>query len=192
MLAGMTMLAAAAAEVAAEVAHGAAEVAHEAAKSGGGLPQLNTHTFSPQLFWLAVTFGLLFFIMSRIALPRIGDVIEERAGRITRDIEAAQRLKGETDKALADYEKALADARGKASGIAKDMRDKISAETEAKKASVEQTLAGKLQDAERRIAATKSKALEAVDDIAIETASAVVNKLIGQTVSPEDVKKALR
>ena len=192
MLAGMTMLAAAAAEVAAEVAHGATEVAHEAAKSGGGLPQLNTGTFSPQLFWLVLTFAALFFILSRIALPRIGDVIEERAGRIKRDLEAAQRLKGETDKALADYEKALADARGKASAIAKETRERLSAETDAKKASVEKTLGAKLQDAERRIAATKSKALEAVDDIAVETASAVVNKLIGQTVSPEDVKKALR
>lgn len=183
MLAGMTMLAAAAAEA----AQGAAEAAH----SGGGLPQLNTHMFSPQLFWLVVTFVTLFLLLWKVALPRIGEVLEERADRIARDLEAAQRLKTETDKALADYEKALADARGKASGIAKQTRDALAAETEVKKASVEKTLAGKLAQAEQRIAATKTKALTAVNDIAADTAGAVVSKLIGQNVSAEEIKKAL-
>ncbi|MEQ1719047.1 MAG: F0F1 ATP synthase subunit B' [Hyphomicrobium sp.] len=181
MLAGMTMLAAA-----------AAEVAHEAAKSGGGLPQLNTHSFAPQLFWLVATFGALFFLLSRIALPRIGEVIAERADRITRDIEAAVRLKGDTDKALADYEKALADARSKASGMAKETREKLAAQTDAKKADVEKSLNAKMHDAEKRILDTKSKALSAVNDIAAETAGAVVSKLIGQTVTLDEIKKALR
>lgn len=138
-----------------------------------------------------LTFAVLYFVLSKVALPRIGEVLEERADRITRDLEAAQRLKDDTDKALADYEKALADARAKASTIAKDTRDQLAAETESKKASVEKTLAGKLQDAEQRIAATKTKALSAVNDIAADTAGAVVSKLIGQNVSADDIKKAL-
>ena len=85
MLAGMNMLAAVAAEAAAEAAH----------QGGGGLPQLNVTTFSPQLFWLVVTFATLYFVLSKVLLPRIGEVIEERADRITRDIEAAQRLKSD-------------------------------------------------------------------------------------------------
>lgn len=186
MLAGMTVLAAAAAEAATEAATEAA--AHS---GGGGLPQLDAHTFAPQLFWLVLTFGALYFILSKVALPRIGEVLEERADRITRDLEAAQRLKDDTDKALTDYEKALADARGKASTIAKDTREQIASETEGKKASVEKTLAAKLQDAEQRIAATKTKALSAVNDIAADTAGAVVSKLIGQTVSADEIKKAL-
>src|SRR3569623_2748389 len=88
----------------------AAAAANEAAQSGG-LPQLNPHHFTPQLFWLALTFIALLFVMSRIALPRVGEVIEERRDRIRRDLDAAARLKDETDKALAEYEKALADAR---------------------------------------------------------------------------------
>lgn len=179
MFAGMTMLAAA-----------AAEAAHEASKSG--LPQLNTHTFTPQLFWLVLTFATLFFVMSKIALPRIGEVITERKDRIARDIEAAGRLKADTDKALADYEKALADARSNASGIAKQTREKLSAETEAEKAKVEGQIAAKLLDAEKRIAATKTKALSAVNDIAADTAGAVISKLIGQDVSLDDIRKALR
>ncbi|MEZ5898321.1 MAG: F0F1 ATP synthase subunit B [Hyphomicrobiaceae bacterium] len=185
MLAGMTVLAAAAAEAATEAA---TEAAHS---GGGGLPQLDAHTFAPQIFWLVLTFAVLYFILSKVALPRIGEVLEERADRITRDLEAAQRLKDDTDKALADYEKALADARAKASTIAKDTRDQLAAETETKKASVEKTLAGKLQDAEQRIAATKTKALSAVNDIAADAAGAVVSKLIGQNVSADDIKKAL-
>jgi F-type H+-transporting ATPase subunit b len=121
MFAGTTMLLAV-----------AAEAAGEAAQSGG-LPQLNPHYFTPQLFWLAVTFLILLFVMSKIALPRVGDVIEERRDRIKRDLDAAFGLKAETDKALADYEKALSDARANASGIAKDTREKLAAETDAER-----------------------------------------------------------
>ena len=179
MFAGITMLAAA-----------AAEAAHDAKKSG--LPQLNTDTFTPQLFWLGLTFATLFFIMSKIALPRIGEVIGERRDRIARDIEAAGKLKSDTDKALADYEKALADARTNASGIAKQTRDRLGAETEAEKARVEKQITAKFQEADARIAATKSKALSAVNDIAADTASAVISKLIGQDVGLDEIKKVLR
>jgi F-type H+-transporting ATPase subunit b len=180
MFAGTTMLLAVAAEAAAETTQ------------SGGLPQLNPHTFETQLFWLAVTFLGLLFIMSKIALPRVGEVIEERRDRIKRDLDSAARLKGETDKALADYEKALADARANASGIAKDTRAKLAAETEAERHRVDQQIAAKLNEADGRIAATKSKALSAIGDIATETTRAVVEKLIGQDVSPDDVKKVLR
>lgn len=180
MLASIIMLAAA-----------AGEAAHEAAEAGG-LPQLNPNYFSPQLFWLALTFLALLFAMSKIALPRVGEVISERADRIQRDIDAAARLKAETDKALADYEKALADARSNASGIAKEMREKLAAETDAEKARAEASVNAKLQEAEKRITQTKTKALSAVNDIASDTARAVVAKLIGQDVSLDEVKKVLR
>lgn len=189
MLAGMTTLVAVAAEAATEAATEAA--AAHSGSGGGGLPQLDAHTFTPQLFWLVLTFGALYFILSKVALPRIGEVLDERADRVARDLEGAQRLKDDTDKALADYEKALADARAKASTIAKDTREQLASETESKKASVEKTLAAKLQDAEQRIAATKTKALSAVNDIAVDTAGAVVSKLIGQNASPDEIKKAL-
>jgi F-type H+-transporting ATPase subunit b len=139
-----------------------------------------------------VTFIALLFIMSKIALPRVGEVIEERRDRIKRDLDAAGRLKEETDKALADYEKALADARANASGIAKETREKLAAETDAERHRVDEQIAVKLKDADARIAVTKSKAVSAIGDIATETARAVVEKLIGQDVSPDDVKKVLR
>lgn len=174
-----------AAAAAAETA--AAEAAHQS----GGLPQLNTHDFAPQLIWLAVMFTLLYVILSRVALPRVGQVLEERKDRIARDLETAAKLKDDTDKALADYEKALADARAKASGIAKETRSALAAETDAERAKVEAQLAEKLQDAEKRIADTKSKALASVNDIAADTAGAVVGKLIGQNVGSDEVKSAI-
>ncbi|RUP07589.1 F0F1 ATP synthase subunit B' [Hyphomicrobium sp.] len=187
MFAGTTLLLTAAAQAAEIVAENGA-MPHESV----GLPQLNTHHFAPQLFWLAVTFVTLLFVMSKIALPRVGEVLEERRDRIKRDLDAASRLKAETDKALADYEKALADARSNASGIAKETREKLAAETETERHRVDDQIAAKLREADKRIAATKSKATSAIGEIATDTAKAVVEKLIGQSVTPDDVKKVLR
>lgn len=187
MFAGTTMLLTAAAQ-AAEIAAQSGAVPPET----GGLPQLNSHHFLPQLFWLAVTFVTLLFVMSKIALPRVGEVLEERRDRIKRDLDAAARLKAETDKALADYEKALSDARTNASGIAKETRERLASETETERHRVDEQIAAKLREAEKRIAGTKSKATSAIGDIATDTARAVVEKLIGQSVTPDEVKKVLR
>jgi len=170
----------------------AAAAATAQEEKSGGLPQLNPGDFSPQLVWLAITFVVLYLILARVALPRIGEVIEERRDRVQRDLDAADRFKAETDAALAAYEQALSEARQKASSMAKDMREALGAETEKERASVENELAAKLAEAETRITATKTKALSSVDEIAAETASAVVKKLLGEEVSPAEVKKVLQ
>lgn len=154
-------------------------------------PPLDPTTFAPQLFWLALTFGVLYVILSRVALPRVSEVIEERRDRIQRDLDAAERLKDETDKAINGYEAALADARSNASGIAKEERETLSAEVEREQAKVEDQISAKLAEAEARIAETKQNALTKVTEIASETASAIVGKLIGQNVNPDEAKKAL-
>lgn len=184
MLASLTALVVATAEVAHDVAASASEKKQ-------GLPQLNANDFAPQLFWLVVTFVLLYLIMSRVALPRISEVLEERKDRIQRDLTAAERLKGDTEKAIAAYEKALADARANASAIARQTRDSLSAEVEKERTVVEDQLARKLADAEARIAATKSKALLSVSEIANDTVSAIVTQLTGQTASREEISTAL-
>ena len=125
-------------------------------------------------------------------MPRIGEVIEERRDRVQRDLDAAERYKAETDAALAAYEQALSEARQKASTMAKDMREKLAAETEKERSAVESELSAKLTEAETRIAATKTKALASVDEIATDTASAVVSKLLGEEVSPAEVRKVLQ
>lgn len=161
------------------------------AHGSGGFPPFNPTTFSSQLIWLALTFGLLYLLLKRIALPRVGEVIEERRDRIVRDLDAAERLKVETDKALAGYEQALADAKTKAGGIAKDSQSKLAADIERERSGVETAITAKLADAEKRIGDMKSKALTQVNEIAADTAGAIVTQLGGGNVSPDEVRRAL-
>lgn len=169
-----------------------ATTAAYAAEGSGGLPQLNPNDFAPQLFWLAVTFTLLYVLMSRVALPRIGEVIEERDERIQRDLSTADRLKSETEQALQAYEKALADARSNASEIARETRDKLAKSVDAERADVESKLARQLADAESRIEETKTKALSSVNDIAGGVVGSIVTELSGQAVTDADVSDALK
>lgn len=185
MIAAMTVLVAGAVDVAADVADALDE------HKSGGLPQLNVQDFTPQLFWLVVTFVLLYWLMAKVALPRIGDVIEERRDRIQRDLAAAERLKGDTDKALETYEKALADARGSASAIARQTRDSLNAEVDKERKAIEDQLAAKLASAEESIAATKTKALASVKDIAGDTAASIVAALTNVNVSKDDIARAV-
>jgi F-type H+-transporting ATPase subunit b len=154
-------------------------------------PPLDPATFVPQLVWLAIAFGLLYLLLSRVALPRVGEVIEERADRIRRDLDQAEKLKAETAGALAAYEQALAEARSKAGGIIKTMRDGLTAEVDKERARVEAQIAQKVAEAEARIEQTKSRALASVNDIATETAGAIVKKLIDADVSKDELQKAL-
>jgi F-type H+-transporting ATPase subunit b len=154
-------------------------------------PPLDPGTFAPQLIWLALTFGLLYLVLKRVALPRVGEVIEERRERVKRDLDQAEKLKADTEAALAEYEQALSEARAKANAMAKGMRDKLTAEVDKERAELEAEIAAKLAEAERRIADTKSRALASVGDIASEVAGAIVSRLIGTEVSKDEVKRAL-
>ena len=108
------------------------------------MPQMDFSTFSPQLIWLAITFIGLYLLMSRVALPKIGGVIEQRQSKIADDIDAAQSLKNDTDKAIAAYEQALAEARAKAHAIAQETRDKLNAEVDAERQRLMPTLLKRL------------------------------------------------
>lgn len=165
----------------------------EAAGHGGSgdFPPFNAETFAPQLFWLVLTFSALYLIMSRIALPRIGEVIEERHERIQRDLDNAERLKEETEAAMQAYDQALADARANASSIAGETREKVTADIDARRASEEASFAAKIADAESRISKTREDALANVDSIASELGVAMVYQLIGEEPAKDEVEKAL-
>lgn len=166
-----------------------------AAPEGGAhakvFPPLNPETFAPQLIWLALTFGLLYLLLKRFALPRVGEVIEERRERVERDLAQAEKLKGETAEALKTYEQALADARAKANAIAKDMRDTLAAEVDKERAKVDAEIAAKVAEAEARIGQTKAKAMANVGEIAADTAGAIVARLLGKEVTKDEVQRAL-
>lgn len=145
------------------------------------MPQLEFHTFVPQLVWLVIVFGYLYVLMSRVALPRIATVLEERRDRIADDLDQAAQFKQQTDEAIEAYEKALAEARAKANGIAQETRDRLHEETERQRLSIEARLAEKISEAEIQIAATKNAALQNVRAVAVDVADAIVAQLLGDT-----------
>jgi len=157
----------------------------------GAFPPFDSSTFAAQLLWLALAFGLLYYLMSKIALPRVAGILENRANRIATDLDAAQALKTQSDAALASYEASLADARAKAQGIAGETRAAVDAEAEATRKSLEADLGGKLSAAEAQITATKTAALGNVRSIAVEAAGAIVEQLVGRTPDRHAVEAAV-
>lgn len=155
------------------------------------MPQLDAADYAPQLVWLVITFGIMYLLMARVALPRIATVIEERRDRIANDLAQADQLRRETDDAIAAYEKALADARARANAIAQDVRDRLNEELERERAEKEAEIAERLEQAEAEIARTKQRALAHVEDIARETTAALVEQLIGEKVSEQALNAAV-
>jgi F-type H+-transporting ATPase subunit b len=168
--------------------HSTAEVHHE--ESHGVFPPFDPATFPSQLLWLAITFGALYVVMSRIALPRLGGILENRRLLIDADLAAADADRNKTDAAIASYEAALAAARSNAQAIATQTRAAIQADLAAKRSAAEADLAIRVSAAEARIAGTKAEALTHVDEIAAETAQAVVAQLVGD-VPADSVRAAV-
>lgn len=157
----------------------------------GTFPPFNADSFSSQLLWLAITFGLFYFLMSKIALPRISSILETRSDRIAQDLDEANRLKDESDEAIAAYEQELAEAKSRAHGIAQEARDSAKAELDAKRAAVEAEMNAKVAEAEKRIAGIKSKAMSEVGGIAEDTTAALVSQLMSGKVSKADIASAV-
>ena len=153
-------------------------------------PPFDSSTFASQILWFALTFAVLYVVMSRVALPQIGSIIDKRKARIDGDLKEAERLKGETDKAIAAYETALAAARKNAHAIAEETRTSIRADIDAKRKAVEEDLSKKVAEAEGRIGKNKLEALGRVSEIAADTTAALVSQLTGEA-NPADVQAAV-
>ena len=157
----------------------------------GAFPPFQSQTFASQLIWLAIAFVLLYALMAKWALPRVGAIIEKRQKHIADDIADAGKLKTQSDEAVAAYEKALADARARAQLIANETRDKQAAAADARRKTLEGELNAKLADAEKTIAATKQAAMANVQAIAVDATRAIVERLIGTAPSEKAVAKAV-
>ncbi len=166
--------------------------AHTEAPAGHRpFPPFESQHFPSQLFWLAVMFLLLYLLMSRVALPRIASIFAERSKRIGDDLAAAQGFREQSEAANAAYLKSLADARSRAQGIANETREQQAAAAAATNKKLEAQLHEKLAAAEQSIAATRTAAMGNVGSIAAETASAIVERLIGTVPAERDVAAAL-
>ncbi len=169
------------------------EVGHaQGADQEGVFPPFDPSTFGSQLLWLAITFGVLYYVLSKVVLPRIGSILEMRSDRIEQDMAEAQRLKEETDEAIASYEQALSEAKNKAHTIALTAREKAKTEADDAMAKVENDLAKKLEEAEEKISTIRSGALTKVDEIASETTEVIIKTLIGGRIAKADIANALQ
>lgn len=162
--------------------HGEPKGATAHTEANGGhkeFPPFQKDTFASQLVSLVIAFVALYLIVSKIALPRVGGVLDKRQNTIDGDLAEAQRLKEESDSALKAYESELAAARSRAQAIGAETREKLNAASEAERKTLEDRLATKLAEAEKAIASTREAAMSNVRGIATDAAAAIVQRLTG-------------
>ena len=167
------------------------EAAHDTHGAKPGLPQLDISTFASQLFWLLISFVILYTVISRVAAPKIGGVIQDRANRIKGDLETAAKAKRDSEAAIAGYEKALADARTRGLKTSDELRNKAQAEINAKNDAASKDLNSKVAVQEARIAEMRKAAMAKVGDVARETATDIVNKLTGEAANSNNIETAI-
>ncbi|MGA7675490.1 MAG: hypothetical protein WCA78_10680 [Rhizomicrobium sp.] len=162
------------------------------APQGNAFPPFATDTFPSQLFWLAITFVFLLVVMWRIVGPRMSAVFGERKGRIDGDLATAGKHRKDAEAAQAAYQSALAEARARAQKAADENRKQVAAEVEKAKAAAEAEAKEAATQAESRIADMRQEAAKHVTIAAQDAAAAIVARLIGDTVSPQEAEAAVR
>ncbi len=162
----------------------------DAGGSALGMPQLCADWMGNQVAWLVVSLIVIYLLLSRVALPRIGAVLAERSGTITNDIAAAEELKQKAVEAEAAYEKALADARVQAAAIVADAKAEIQADLDVELAKADAQIAAKVSESEKAIAEIRDGAVKSVTDVAKDTAKELV-KVLGGTADAKTINAAI-
>jgi len=155
------------------------------------MPQLNPEFFATQIFWLVVTFATLYVLLSAIALPRIGAVLDDRQRRIDENLSKAQSAKAEADAAIKAYEKALTESKAQAANLIKETTAELNKEAEERSKALSQQLNEKIKADESRIAEAKAQALAGVKEVALDVASSAILRLIGVTADSAEVDTAV-
>ena len=163
----------------------------EADAHGRAFPPFQKDTFASQLVSLLIAFVALYLIVSRIALPRVGSVLDERQNTMEGDLTEAQKLKDASDGELKAYESELASARSRAQAIGAETREKLNAASEAERKTLEERLSVKLAEAEKTIASTRETAMRNVRGIAADAAAAIVQRLTGLAPDGKSVESAV-
>src|SRR5262245_918057 len=156
------------------------------------MPQLNVHDFPPQLIWLLITFVVLYFLMAKLALPKIGAAIDARADRSRGDLDRAATLKSEAEAAMAAYEKAIAEARAQGQAMTRETDARLAKQAADRQAAQGAELASRLKEAEGRIAASRNAAMGNLAAVAAETARLAAERVAGVAVAPAEAEAAAR
>ena len=155
------------------------------------MPQFDPAVWSPQLIWLAISFVALYFLMARVALPRVADVLEEREFKISDALRKAEGLRDDAEDAAAEYEKMMADARAKAQDEVRAVRERAAAEAVKRHAELNERLDGEIAAAEGRIAEARDEAVAGVREIAEELSAAAIERLLGEKADSQMVAAAV-
>ena len=155
------------------------------------MPQLDFSTYVPQLFWLAVSFFVLFLLMKGVALPRVGAALDARRNRLDQDLARAAQLKSEAEAVVAAYQSALAEARAQAQATVRETTERLEAAAAERQRELANSLAARISAAERDIAAAKERALGEISGVAAEIAGSVAAKLIGSLPDERELAAAV-
>lgn len=155
-----------------------------------GMPQLNPAVFAPQIIWLVIIFGGLYWLMSRTALPRVAAVLETRQQKIAGDLDRAAKLKEEAEAVRTAYEKALADARSQAQTLARQTQATLAAAATERQSRLAADLTRKIKDGEQAVASAKAAAMARIADAAADVARDVTSRVAGLSVSPAEAAGA--
>ncbi len=154
-------------------------------------PPFDPANFSPLLVWLVLSFGALYLLMSKLALPRVESILHDRKARIDGDLGAAFAKRTAADQASADYQKTLADAKARAQALAQQTHARLAAEADAKRHALEADLSAKIAAGEAEIEAVKAKAMANVEQIAQGAATAIVEHLTGKPADAKAIAAAI-
>ena len=168
------------------------ELANDPGHQAGVFPPFDAHNFVPQIIWLVIIFGLLYWLMSRVALPRVEGILDARRHRLAKDLDDAAAMQVQAKEAGEAYDKTLADARGRAQALAQDTHDKLHAEAEAKRHAVEADLNAKLAAMEAQIAETRARAMTNVAAIAGDAAATLIEHVTGKAPSRDAIDAAVK
>lgn len=155
------------------------------------MPQFDPAVWPTQLFWLTVSFVVLYLLMARVALPRISTILEEREFRINDSLRRAESLKQDAEAAVAAYEKLMADARTKAQEQVHSVRERAAQDAAERHAELNDRLSAEVAAAEGRIATARDQAIGELRGLAVEVAGAAVERLVGERVDPATVDRAV-
>ncbi|MTJ83267.1 MAG: F0F1 ATP synthase subunit B' [Telmatospirillum sp.] len=155
------------------------------------MPQFDPTFYTTQLFWLFVTFVVLYLLLSTLAMPKIGAVLEERQRKIDDNLDKAAQLKAEAEQAIALYEKALAESRAQAQTLLREAAEAMARQSEERQKQLNDRLSQQVKAGEARIGAAKDEALGHVRDVAAEAARSITAKLTGATLDDARIAAAV-
>ena len=157
------------------------------AAESGGMPQLNPEFWISQIFWLTLTFGILYVVLSKLILPKISANLELRKSQIQENIEAAEKQRESSESKLKEYDEIVLNSKLKAKNIFKEAREKVISNINSKKEVLDKQIYEEIKKVEKEIMLLKKSAPEKINKIAIETSSELLKKLIGTEVNNSSI-----